>query len=108
MSRLVSFGQVALAVASITSIGYAQCGGQGYYGGGYPQQRRYQSQPQSRFHASPGCCNGGGYSYGGGTTYAAPQGFGQTYQPQPYCPPQPRYSAPQGSGMRLFQGSDSR
>lgn len=106
MSRLVSFGLVALAVASISSIGYAQCGGRGYYRSGYPQQRYYQSQTRNYYQASPGCCTGGGYSYGGGSTYAAPQGSGQPYQSQPYY--QPQYSAPQGSGMRLFQGSGSR
>ena len=138
MSRLVSFGLLTLVVGSVSSMGYAQCGGHGYFNGGYPatsrgyghqvpvyssrypQQRYYYPQPQYYYTPSPSYAapqyQSGGY-YGGRATYSAPQGAGvrgcdsrPIYQPQPTYQPAPSYSAPQGSGVRSYpsQGSGSR
>ncbi len=115
MSRIVSFGLAGLVVASISSIGYAQCGGFGQFSGGYPPYSRgYSSQHpvyggrylQQRFYFAPphnSCNQSPGYSipqypsggnvtpnYGYGATYSGPQGSGSRgITPAPNYPGQP-------------------
>ncbi len=132
MSRIVSLGLVGLVIASISSNGYAQCGGLGHFSGGYgPSYRGYRSQhpvyggryPQQRLYFAPSnnyCNQSPGYAipqypsggnvtpnYGYGATYSGPQGSGSRgATPAPNYPRQPAFQP--GPSYSAPQGSGSR
>ena len=132
MSQIVSFALAGLAVASISSMGYAQCGGfgkfsRGYYppsrgyssqhavrGGRYTQQRLYFAQPNNSCNQSPRYSIPQypsrsnvtpNYEYGG--TYSDRQGSGSRgITPAPNYPGQPVFQP--GPSYSAPQGSGSR
>lgn len=134
MIRLVSFSLVVLAIVSLASMSYAQCGSFGgnrplspryggqsaAYGGGFRSQRYYPAHSQGCFgptssYSAPQPFSG---AYDDGrNNFSAPQGSGSrgyapapVYQLQPTFQAGPRYSMPQGSGARNTpsQGSGLR